>query len=393
MGETSQVMAERGAIVIATDINCIDLQNPRMVTIGQTPGNLQETIANAKPIPLENVRFARIQCDSALLPFASGMFDVVFSRGTWHHYLDMGRVAAECARILRPGGLLVVCSEPLRAREDDERDYLADIIDYQEGISEQAPTWDMYESALASTGFGNMRVYGMYLAYGHTVNRRMSRWWNFWRRKEPGPREGMVFSGARLRQLHRIAGCMNLTAEKVASADTLSPRLPVGEPILETRFLRNVFDNLPAINKAYRSVFPSRLRNSRIDCSKEAERFQVMGLRPPERVDNPFSFGLKFVRFYLSGQRNRMTMRLIAVPGQSDAKMSIDVFINDQSLGQITVDWEGEKEFSFPVPDDGAPVLEVRLEHDRLWLGSFPHDAPQRELGVGVREVGLYGQE
>jgi hypothetical protein len=228
----------------------------------------------------------------------------------------------------------------------------------------------------------------MHLVHGHTKARQLERWWNFWRRKEPGPREGLVFSGHKLHQLHHLAGCINLTAQRRVSLETkLLNRPEVGEPILPTEALTDVPNQLPQINRAYRSVYPALLRTERIVCDVPVERVQALGLRNPERVEHPFSFGMRTVRFYLSGTGGYVKLKLVAVPGQSEAGMTLQVYTNDKHSGVIKVDWEGEKEFAFPIFQDPEPVAEIRLEHDRLWAGAFPDEAPVRELGVGFREV------
>ncbi|WP_394779775.1 class I SAM-dependent methyltransferase, partial [Undibacterium sp.] len=42
------------------------------------------------------------------LPFADASFDLVTTRFSAHHWLDMGSAVAEMARVLKPGGTLVV---------------------------------------------------------------------------------------------------------------------------------------------------------------------------------------------------------------------------------------------------------------------------------------------
>jgi len=381
MGETSQFMAQRGATVVATDINCIDLKNPRFLTISRPAGNLVETVKNAKPIPREDILFSRVQCDSSLLPLASGSFDVVFNRGTWHHYYDLENVIAECARILKPNGLLVVCSEPLRAREDDELEYLRDVIDYQEGINERVPAWEEYSAALSRAGFEDIEVYGLSLFNGMNLSRRLSKWWNFWRRKSPGPVEGVIFRGRQLERLHNLAGCINLIARKNPEGQKLQ-RLSVGQPLVKTGLLTNIHENLTEINAAFRSSFPEGSCPDRIECVSPP-RFLAFGLRPPEDVDIPFSFCHRITRFYLSVKGERIHLALFALPEQSGAGMNIDIIINDEFMKKVAVDWQGEKTFDFALTASNSPVVELRIEHDRLWQGSFPEGSKPRDLGVG----------
>jgi SAM-dependent methyltransferase len=48
------------------------------------------------------------QADAESLPFADGVFDIVYSNGVLHHTRDTERAVAEALRVLRPGGLAVV---------------------------------------------------------------------------------------------------------------------------------------------------------------------------------------------------------------------------------------------------------------------------------------------
>jgi ubiquinone/menaquinone biosynthesis C-methylase UbiE len=48
------------------------------------------------------------QADASSLVFPDGSFDVVVSIGVWHHVGDWRKATAETARVLRPGGHLVL---------------------------------------------------------------------------------------------------------------------------------------------------------------------------------------------------------------------------------------------------------------------------------------------
>jgi ubiquinone/menaquinone biosynthesis C-methylase UbiE len=58
-----------------------------------------------------------LQADAGRLPLAAGSVDLVVSRGVLHHLPDVPAALAEWRRVLRPGGAVVVASEPTPAVE------------------------------------------------------------------------------------------------------------------------------------------------------------------------------------------------------------------------------------------------------------------------------------
>ena len=68
----------------------------------------QATVAGAWPL---------VQADAARLPLRDGALDLVVTRGVLHHLPDLDAALAEWHRVLRPGGAVVVCSEPTPAVE------------------------------------------------------------------------------------------------------------------------------------------------------------------------------------------------------------------------------------------------------------------------------------
>jgi SAM-dependent methyltransferase len=55
----------------------------------------------------------RVQADMNVLPLRTGSVDVVWATSAAHHSWDLGRTFAEAARVLRPGGRLFFCCEPM----------------------------------------------------------------------------------------------------------------------------------------------------------------------------------------------------------------------------------------------------------------------------------------
>lgn len=58
-----------------------------------------------------------LQADATRLPLAAGSVDLVVTRGVLHHLPDVVGALAEWRRVLRPGGAVVVVSEPTPAVE------------------------------------------------------------------------------------------------------------------------------------------------------------------------------------------------------------------------------------------------------------------------------------
>jgi SAM-dependent methyltransferase len=91
-GFTAFAMAPGSGSVIASDITVEMLQQAR-------------TIATDRGL-LGTVEFAL--CQAEALPFEDGAFDVVTCRVAPHHFLDIEAAVAEWARVVRPGGKVVV---------------------------------------------------------------------------------------------------------------------------------------------------------------------------------------------------------------------------------------------------------------------------------------------
>ena len=58
-----------------------------------------------------------VQADATRLPLAAGSVDLVVTRGVLHHLPDVVGALADWRRVLRPGGAVVVVSEPTPAVE------------------------------------------------------------------------------------------------------------------------------------------------------------------------------------------------------------------------------------------------------------------------------------
>jgi SAM-dependent methyltransferase len=89
-GMAAVVLARRGAIVTACDLSA---------------GYIAEARARARA---NGVEIRCLAADAQRLPFAGQSFDAVWGHAILHH-LDVPRAAHELRRILRPGGVAVLC--------------------------------------------------------------------------------------------------------------------------------------------------------------------------------------------------------------------------------------------------------------------------------------------
>jgi ubiquinone/menaquinone biosynthesis C-methylase UbiE len=90
----------------------------RVVAYDLTPQMLQETQRNARARGLNNVETRQGAAED--LPFADASFDIVTVRQAPHHFADIRRAVREMARVVKPGGRIVVVDST--SPEDDELD-------------------------------------------------------------------------------------------------------------------------------------------------------------------------------------------------------------------------------------------------------------------------------
>jgi ubiquinone/menaquinone biosynthesis C-methylase UbiE len=102
-GHTGLAFAPHVAAVVAYDL---------------TPEMLAEVRRNAAARGLRNVTVQRGAAEA--LPFASASFEIVACRMTTHHFAALPRAVAEMARVLSPGGRLLIVDTMVP--EDDELD-------------------------------------------------------------------------------------------------------------------------------------------------------------------------------------------------------------------------------------------------------------------------------
>jgi ubiquinone/menaquinone biosynthesis C-methylase UbiE len=107
----------------ALDIAC----GPGIVAAGLRGRGASVTAIDLTPAMLREARGSGarlLRADATRLPFRNEAFDLVLCRNSFHHFPDPAGVAAEAARVLKPGGRLayedMAAAEPLPERDLQE---------------------------------------------------------------------------------------------------------------------------------------------------------------------------------------------------------------------------------------------------------------------------------
>ena len=95
---------------------------------------------------------------SERLPFADGVFDIVFARAVLHHMRDLDSACREMFRVLRPGGMLIAAREHVISRESDLGAFLDQHPLHHLYGGEHAYLLDRYIGALRNAGFAAIEV-------------------------------------------------------------------------------------------------------------------------------------------------------------------------------------------------------------------------------------------
>jgi SAM-dependent methyltransferase len=95
---------------------------------------------------------------SERLPFADGLFDLVFARAVLHHTRDLDLACSEIYRVLRPGGIMIAAREHVISKDADLEQFLdAHPLHHLYG-GEHAFLLERYVGALATAGFCPLKV-------------------------------------------------------------------------------------------------------------------------------------------------------------------------------------------------------------------------------------------
>lgn len=151
MFETSEALAGAGHEVVATEteLSLVRFANHEGPEGGDPqPFDLNGRTYHVRRPEPHGAYFDRLAADIQRLPFAAASFDVAFCRAMLHHVDNLRGALTEMARVVRPGGMILICAEPIRSILDPEEEYNATALDREEGMNEQAPHLLAYRRSL-----------------------------------------------------------------------------------------------------------------------------------------------------------------------------------------------------------------------------------------------------
>jgi SAM-dependent methyltransferase len=150
-GHVALGMARNGADVIASDL-------------------LMPMLRAARKFITENdVRAGFVNSDAQRLPFASSTFDIVTTRLAPHHFPDVAQYVAECARVLRPGGMFGLVDHAGSPEPD-----VARYVNAFERLRDPSHIWEYSQGEWESFFFSA----GLRPKYAEVVRTRLNfDWW------------------------------------------------------------------------------------------------------------------------------------------------------------------------------------------------------------------------
>jgi SAM-dependent methyltransferase len=144
VGIAARALSAAGAsVVYALEPDPSDLVGWSAMRRGALPTNVHIFSAFADPLPL-----------------ASGSLDIIYTRQVLHHIPDLPAAMRECARVLRPGGMLVACREHVINDAAQKEVFLQRHPVHRLAGGENAYTLGEYTGAITGAGLQLEQVLG-----------------------------------------------------------------------------------------------------------------------------------------------------------------------------------------------------------------------------------------
>lgn len=427
--ETSAYFADLGAEVVATDVELAHLMFPRFFeedpllylphTMGIPVEGTKEGIEGMRegavmdsglgmrmPVVRENY-FSRFMSDVHRLPFQNACFEITFCRSTIHHLEGIPLALREMARVTRPGGRVVLASEPVRSILDPEIDELGGIFDYQQGLNERKVPVFFYtvplrcfcgkvevdcfvpyarpktEKLFGILGVDHGRLFGdgERLGFGRSFKLLFT---------DAGVNVLSVRSSRRTRKPARL-GYDSFLCEpgEVVPPGELSG---TGDGSGEGR--RVLLEYRDRLRDIYRRTLNHESLPFRLDVSKAGRNVVRKGFRGVEFAPDgsAFRYTHRSAVFYLRNDPtcSCLNMGVAWFLPEDAGRVSGTVYLNSRNAGTYLVSGETRSVISLEKPPEvtDEEILEVEIHNDDMVVpDDFLHNGDDRELGVAITGV------
>ncbi len=392
MCETSYVLASKGANVIATDLSPLDFFDPRFFSLhNKELESFNQVFEGVDKITPENINFQRVLCSAERLPFRDRIFDVVFFRSILHHAISIKRMLNEASRVLKPGGQLIIVSEPHRPILEPEIKFLEPIIDYQEGIGERYLRFKDYEGNFKCNGFKYPEVQ-IFIPYYGTLAYKIAKMFgrdinpDFWHNKVLNPWE-IKF------RLPLLCTALNMYSSKIKDVAKIQKPLNNKEDVNIENSLSVIVVSLETkitkLRKIIRENIPAEDLRYNIKMGKNELPVGAKGWRNSEKINGIMArYAYRDAFCVLDNITKSENLKLkIFYPGPESTdekyfKPVFDLYVNDNNVLHFEEDFNGWKEISVPIKNIPDRILELRIkQNDLLRLKDG------REVGIAIDEI------
>ncbi len=402
MFETSSHMAQQGMDVVATDteISMIRYANFQ----GNHKGDPQPFEINGRPYYIRDPEghpsyFSRVMCDIQRLPFMDGFFDVAFCRAMLHHTDRPGDAIREMARLVRPGGMIVITAEFFRSALDREFDYHEETVDREEGMNERAPSILDYRLPLGRVGREIRLQYWPTKPMGRTKNLFDKIGWNHERRLWAGEE----LSNWKWMKLLPWAGGVNFYATR-NRAEVMKPAKVNDSDIKSVEEVVDVYtayDDVKTIEGLREGTEQLKEIRRKI-LSRISEEFPA-GIKVGHTQGMVLESGWGRVETDEEGRRFRYVHRRAAIPMRSPAiasKIAIvhgggadgfvyttEVRVNGQKVGELKGKGPKRRRSTFEIPEAREQNRETVIHVEFISHIVTEHKEARAEVGAGIYTI------